>query len=324
MYRYIRRLAPALLPLIASLAFGDAALSPQRAIAQSDGPPLRVITTPLEVAAGVYYAQEGGFFARNGLRVEITSLANGQAAASAVLGGSADIGVGNLLSMATAYKKGLGLVFIAPAARYNERAPTTELVVENASPIHTAKDLIGGTIAVQALADVMVIATKEWLANGGVDPTKVTFIELPVPEMIDALQRHRVAAAMIGEPALTTGLGQRSIREISSPFSAIGKSFILNGWYAKATWIATHRDEAKRFAAAVIAGQKWANSHPQESGQVFLKNSSFDPAILGKINRATFADRFEPGLVQPVIDAAARYNLIDGSFASSDMYTQLR
>jgi NitT/TauT family transport system substrate-binding protein len=324
MLRSVRRFAPLLLPLLALLAVGDATFSPQRALAQSDAPPLRVITTPLEVAAGVYYAQAGGFFAKNGLRVEIASLVNGQAAASAVLGGSADIGVGNLLSMATAYKKGLGLVFIAPAAQYNERAPTTELVVDNASTIRAAKDLVGGTIAVQALADVMVIATKEWLAKNGVDPTKVTFVELAVPEMIDALQRHRVTAAMMGEPALAIGLGQKSIRELASPFSSIGKSFILNGWYVKATWLATHRDEAKRFAAAVIAGQRWANGHPQESGQVFLKNSNFDPAILGKINRATFADRFEPGLVQPVIDAAARYNLIDGSFAATDMYTQWR
>lgn len=36
--------------------------------------------------------------------------------------------------------------------------------------------------------------------------------------------------------------------------------------------------------------------------------------------RAVFAERFEPGLIQPVIEVAARYKAIPASFPATELY----
>jgi NitT/TauT family transport system substrate-binding protein len=290
------------------------------ALGQSE-PTLRVITTPIEDSAGVYYAQGGGFFAKSGLQVDIQAMNSGEVAASAVAGGAADIGVMNVLSMSIAHQRGIGLRFIAPASEYVENAPTTLLVVAQDSPIRAARDLIGKTVAVAAVGDVKTIATKAWLVAQGVDPAQVRFIEVPGPQTASALQQHVVDAGMLSEPFLSDARLQKLTRAIASPFSAIAPRFILNGWYAKESWIAGHRDEVKRFSDAVAAGQAWAMSNPQASGAVLIQVAKIKPTVLAGMKRATFASRFDPALLQPVVNVAAKFNLIDASFPAPDLYT---
>jgi NitT/TauT family transport system substrate-binding protein len=290
------------------------------ALGQSE-PAIHVITTPIEDSAGVYYAQGGGFFAKSGLQVDIQAMNSGEAAAAAVAGGAADIGVMNSLSMSIAHQRRIGLRYIAPASEYVDSAPTTLLVVAQDSPVRTARDLIGKTIAVAAVGDVKTIATKAWLVAEGVDPDKVRFIEVPGPQTAAALQQHLVDAGMLSEPFLSDARLQKMTRAIASPFGAIAPRFILNGWYAKESWIAGHRDEVKRFTDAVTAAQAWAMSNPQASGAVLIGVAKITPAVLTGMKRATFAPRFDPALLQPVVNVAARFNLIDAPFPAPDLYT---
>ena len=290
------------------------------ALGQSE-PSIHIITTPIEDSAGVYYAQGGGFFAKSGLQVDIQAMNSGEAAAAAVAGGAADIGVMNVLSMSVAHQRHIGLRFIAPASEYVESAPTTLLVVAADSPIQSARDLIGKTIAVAAVGDVKTIATKAWLVTQGVDPEKVRFIEVPGPQTATALQQHVVDAGMLSEPFLSDARLQKMTRPIASPFSAIAPRFMLNGWYAKETWIAGHRDEVKRFTDAVTAAQAWAMSNPQASGAVLIQVAKIKPTVLAGMKRATFASHFDPALLQPVVNTAAKFNLIDAPFPAPDLYT---
>lgn len=86
---------------------GSMGISPSPAAAQTSTI-LHVITTPIELSAGVYYAQSLGLFKKNGLDVQIQALQSGEAAAVAVAGGAAQIGVSNILSLAMAHEKGSG------------------------------------------------------------------------------------------------------------------------------------------------------------------------------------------------------------------------
>lgn len=281
---------------------------------------LHVITTPIEDSAGVYYAQAAGFFAKSGLQVEIQAMNSGEATAAAIAGGAADIGVMNVLSMSIAHQRGIGLRFIAPASEYVESAPTTLMVVARDSSIQSAKDLVGKTIAVAAVGDMKTVATKAWLTDQGVNPQDVHFIEIPGPQTAAALQKHIVDAGMLSDPFLAEALTEESIRSIGSPFSAIAPRFMLNGWYARDSWVAEHRDEVKRFAQAVVAGQLWASSNPQASGKVLLTIAKVTPAVLSRMVRATFAPRFDPALLQPVVNVAARFGLLTATFPAGNLY----
>src|ERR1700722_10509091 len=97
---------------------------------------IRVATVAVDAGAEVYYAQKMGFFKANGLDVEITGLTNGAAVTSAVIGGAADIGQSNAVSIAQAHERGIPVVIIAGANRYTIPAQESGLGVPADSPIH--------------------------------------------------------------------------------------------------------------------------------------------------------------------------------------------
>jgi NitT/TauT family transport system substrate-binding protein len=263
-----------------------------------------------------------GFFKKYGLTLQLLSLSSGEAAAAAVAGGSADIGILNALSFAVAHEKGIGLRFIAPASEYVQAKPTVGLVVLRESPIRAPSDLNGKVVAVPAVTDLNAISTSAWLdAHRGQSKT-LRFIEMPPPQMPAALQNHIADAAMIATPALTAALEQ-CCRTIGFPYDAIATRFIAAGWYARGDWIDQHRDVARRFVRAITEAQNWANKNPAESAKIFISVSKIDPSLMAKMTRVTYGQRFTPELLQPLIEFAARYKLLKGSFAANELYETL-
>ena len=121
-----------------------------------------------------------GFFKKAGFDVEITSVSSGPTIAAGVASGTFDFAQVNVPSLVSAHDKGIAFTMVAPAGLYSDRAVTTALVVSSASPYHTAKDLTGKTIAVNALTGIQQIASEAWLDKNGGDSTSVKFVELSI------------------------------------------------------------------------------------------------------------------------------------------------
>lgn len=84
----------------------------------------------------VLYALRAGLFRKAGLDVQVTPLGSGAAIASAIAGGSIDIGKGSLVSLMTAHVHDVPLVIVAPGSLYSGKAgsPYAALVVSTDSP----------------------------------------------------------------------------------------------------------------------------------------------------------------------------------------------
>jgi NitT/TauT family transport system substrate-binding protein len=284
---------------------------------------LRIITAPFDVSMGVQYAQEHGDFKKYGLDAKIDFVRNGEAAAAAVIGGSADIGVANSMSLAIAHEKGVDLKYIAPAALYTDSNATTALLVANTSEIRSAKGLSGKTIALPDLSGLPPISMDAWLDKNGGDLSSVKFIEMPIAQMGTALHNHVVDAALVAEPGLSAALSRGDVRVLGLPFGAIAPRFLINGWYARGDWIREHPDIAKRFAKAVIEAQLWANQHPEESSKIMMTAAKLDPAGLQQMKHAAYTSKLDPGLLQPIIDIAAKYHALTGPFPAQDICVEL-
>ena len=293
--------------------------APGPAYAQTPAP-LRVIATHLEGSAGVEYARVLGTFAKYGVSVQVQQANSGEAAAAAVAGGAADIAIGTVLALMAAHQHGIPLTFIAPAVVHVQGEPTNALVVAATSVIHSAADLNGKVIGTQAISDMNTIATKAWLEKSGADVNSVKFIELPTPQMAAAVQKRTIDAAVIGSPALSAALASQCCRTVTFPYDAIAKRFLLNGWYARTDWIASHRDEAQRFARAIVEAERWSNEDRVDSAKILGAYSNIDPALLASMPRETFAERFDPQLFEPLMDLAVRYKLLNAPFPPSELY----
>jgi NitT/TauT family transport system substrate-binding protein len=294
----LRRLTFALLAAV--LTFGVTPLGRAADLAV-----INLINLPADNSAEVYYAQELGYFKDAGLDVRITGMTNSGAIIAALAGGGGDIGNAVVGSVADARGKGIPILYIAPAGLYDSASPTAALVTIKDSPVAKASDLTGKVVAISGLNDLTYFATRAWIDQNGGKSAEVKFIELPFPAMAAAVEQKRVDAAYVIEPFLTAGGGDLKI--LARAAGSVAPRYQATGWIATESWLAGHADVALRFAAVIHRTAIWANSHHKESAAILLKYLKLDPAIVEKMNRVPYAVTLETKLVQPPIDAAAKY-----------------
>jgi NitT/TauT family transport system substrate-binding protein len=302
--------------LIALLTFVLLAFAPP---VRAEGPnTIHVLAVAIDLYSGAYYAQAEGFFKRAGLDVEITTLANGNVVGTALAGGTGDIGVSNLVQIAAATEHGVPLTVIAGAGMYSTRAASTALCVSKSSPIKTAKDLEGKTIAVAALNDQTSVALRKWLTEHGADYTKVHYIEMGYPEMIASLSARRIDAAMLAEP-FQTAARSGDARLFAKPFDSIAPEFNIGVWATTRTWAKAHPDLVKKFAAAIYATAQWANTHHAETAQILAKTAKADPKMMNGMIRAIQSTNLTVAHLQPPLDFAYQFHLLSQKIDAADL-----
>jgi NitT/TauT family transport system substrate-binding protein len=275
---------------------------------------VRCGSVPLDGYGQPYYGVAGGIFRDAGIDLQVTDLANSGAIAAAITGGSLDVGLGSVSQIAGAKEKGLPYTFFAPGAVYAADAPSSQLMVEKNSPIHAARDLVGKTVAVDNLTSFTQFATLEWLRNNGVDPSSVKFVELPYPAMPGALEAGRVDAATIAEPARTVALA--TARILADTNAAIAPSWFISVWFTTEAWIAANLALAHRLARAVVQTSVWANAHHAETAAVLEKATKMPHDVIMTMQRSRFGTKLSPALMDPLIDIAAKHNMIAAPIAA--------
>jgi NitT/TauT family transport system substrate-binding protein len=133
----------------------------------------------------------------------------------------------------------------------------------------------------------------------------VKFVELPFSAIPDALTAGRIDAAVVAEPYIesTSAYG----RVIGWGFDAIAKHFLIGVWTSTMQWASAHPDLVSRFAAVMRETAVWANKNQQKSGEILAKYTKIDPTVIARMVRAHYATELSAGLMQPLLDASAKY-----------------
>lgn len=290
---------------VAGLAFGATLPAPARAAA----PRIRVGFDPIDAECNLFVGVANGTFARAGLDVEAQPMKNGAASAAAVLGGSLDAGGINVSSFLAAAQRKLPFVLVATGEMYTTAAPTAALLVPKDSPLATARDLGGKTVAVNLINGLGHLGARTWIDKNGGDSRAVRWVEMPFAAMPAALEARRVDAIMAVEPAL--GVAAPQARIFAQAYDAIAPRFLIGGWVATRDWAAANADAVRRFNAAIRVASAWCNGHRAESAEILGRITHVDVAAIRTMTRATFSERESPAaLLQPVIDAAAKYGIV--------------
>jgi NitT/TauT family transport system substrate-binding protein len=300
------------------------ALVPRVASAQALAP-LRIVLFPGETAATAYYAKEMGYFTKAGIDAQITEVKNGAAAAAAVAGGSMDVGFSNPLSVAQGHDRGLPFTVIFPAALARSNMPPTNglIVVAKTSPIKTGKDFNGKTFAVDVLGGLPHVSVRAWIDKNGGDSSTVKFVELAFSEMAASLNSGRIDGSEINV-AFDPNVGKPSdpLRMVGNSYDAIGPRFCSSVWFTTNDWSKANPALAKKFVGVMRDAATWANAHGHESAAMLAPHIKLTPEQIEASTRVTYGTEMTPDLIQPVIDAAAKYGLLRASFAASDMISR--
>lgn len=149
----------------------------------------------------LYYGQEKGFFAQEGLDLQVL-VVRGIVGVSGLMSGEIDV-ICHAGSGFSAALRGMPIKIIS----VTRDRPIHELIVSAA--IHNPSDMKGKSIAVGSLDGTAAIMTRRILQAKGLDAQKdVNFLSMDTPARLQSLYSGRVAGAMMAPPATYLALDQ--------------------------------------------------------------------------------------------------------------------
>lgn len=274
-------------------------------------------------AAQAFYADSEGIFSKNGLDVNVQSLNNGAAIGAAMAAGSLDIGFGDVIIIANGNEHGLPFAFLAAGSVTTVAYPSGALIVRGDSSFTDGKSFDGKTIACNAVNTAASVVTRAWVDGNGGDSSTLKFVEIPLPQMIAAVEQGIVAGAYAGEPFYTIAT-QRGLKVLRFVKGTLAPNFMGSGWFADRSWIAKNRRTASRFAAAMREAAVWANGHWIQSQPILAAALKISPNILqAQQYPVTYGEALRTSEIQPVIDAAVRYGVLARRLRADEIIAQV-
>src|SRR5262245_23469472 len=205
--------------------------------------------------AAMFVAMERGFFKTEGIDLETLPLAGGAPIINGVTSGDLQFGWSNVISLYQAHVEGFDFKFIAGGATsVKAKSESHAILVGKNSPIRTAKDLEGKTIAVNTLNNIVHLMAMAWIDKNGAGSAKVKFVEVPFPQMEAALSAGKIDAVSIHEPFFTAASQKGDVRVLAQPWGDVLPKFLIASWFASEKWLAKNKETGQAFVRAINRG----------------------------------------------------------------------
>ncbi|QNP68085.1 ABC transporter substrate-binding protein [Streptomyces roseirectus] len=239
---------------------------------------------PIVDVAPLYLGQKRGFFAGRGIDLKMVTAQGGAAIIPGVVSGQFQFGFSNTTSLMLAQTKGVPVKSVANGATTNGKVggDVTAVLVKKDSPVTSAKQLAGRTVAVNTLQNIGDTTVRESVRKAGGDPSKVKFAEIPFDQMPAALDDGRVDAAWMGEPSQTIAKAQGA-RIVASPFAETDPKLTVATYFTSTKIAQQNPDLVKRFTEAMNESLQYASAHPDEARQTLTAYTKISGDVLDKL-----------------------------------------
>lgn len=210
----------------------------------------------------VTIAQQRGYFAAEGLDLEIVDFPGGAKSLQAVIGGSAEFAAGSFEHVLRMQAKGQPLRAITLLARYP--AMVLALATPAFARYHTATDLRGMKIGVTAPGSSTHLFLNLLLARHGLPPDAVAVIGVGASSGAMAALRHGDIDGLVHlDPVISQLEASGDIRAIVDTRTPAGAREVYGGTYhaaclyAKADFLASHPLTTQALVNAQVRALRW-------------------------------------------------------------------
>jgi NitT/TauT family transport system substrate-binding protein len=274
--------------------------------------------------APMFVAMERGFFKAAGLELETLPMAGGAVIVQGVTSGDLQIGWTNVISLYQAHVAGFDFKLIAGGATNVKGSHDTHaLLVAKGSPVNSAKQLEGKTVAVNTLNNIVHIMAMAWLDKNGASSAKVKFVEVPFPQMEPALVAGKVDAASVHEPFASAAVGKDVARLLAHPWSDVLARFLIASWFASDKWLQKNKQTAHAFINALNRGVDAISADPKGSREAIAKWTGLPPELAAKVTLPVYDKAVSEKDLQATIDLTQKYKLIPRAINARDVISEL-
>lgn len=281
---------------------------------------VKVGILPAVDLAPVFLGIDKGYFEDEGIEIETQVLDSGPAIAAAVLAGDAQIGFSNPVSLLIGRSRDLPLTLVAPAAADGDKESNSSasIFVKKNSDVKSLKDLVGKTIAVNALDNILGVTLFNALEKEGLDPDSVKLVEVPFPEMPAAVETGQVDAGFGVEPFVTQAVASGA-RRVAYPYLITAPNLPSAYYFSTDQYVDGNADAVKAFQAGLARATEYAVAHDDEMRQTVTEYTKIEPDIVSTMRFPAFQTEIDPSKFQLFLDLSKRYGLLEGEVSSEDM-----
>jgi NitT/TauT family transport system substrate-binding protein len=227
---------------------------------------LRVSTIPIAGMVPIHAANKLGYFKDAGLEVNVEFAAGGAQTVPLLVQGTLQLANGPAVSIALANQQGFNLRLIPPTLD-DKRSPPgqTASLVKSDGPVKSVADLKGRRIGVNTINSVNWLYDRAFLRKHGLDPSQVTYVEIPFPSMIDALARGSVDAINVAQPFHRIAVNSGQARVLGHPFVEVQPGLHIAAYAGSATWLDTNPNTVRAFVDAMRRSVEYLRASPNEA-----------------------------------------------------------
>ena len=264
---------------------------------------LRAGMIKMAAMTNLWVAKQEGIFAKNGLDVEFVEFRNGNEAIAAHRGGAVDIILAIPGTAMAASERGFDLMLLMQNETAKTQGPDAGAIQVLAdSPFQKLSDLNGKRIAVSGLHSQMTVSVQMALQKGGVDVSKVQFVEIPFPSMGDVLRSKQVDAIAVLDPWVTQLATTGVSRNLGWAYVDALPEQPLGAWWARAAYVQKNPDVTKRFVASLQEAIDYLNADEPRARREVAAFTGLDPALTEKMPLITWETRIKAERWQATID----------------------
>jgi NitT/TauT family transport system substrate-binding protein len=245
-----------------------------------------------------------GFFAAQGLQIERKLFNSGNDIVLAMANNQGDIGYIGYTPAMIGRTQGIPMSVLAASETEgtSEADNWQNVMTKGASSIRSPQDLVGKTVALNALKGVTELVVRGALDKLGIDSNSVKFAVIPFPNMPSALANGQVDAVHTPEPFMSQILAAGG-RIVLAPGPVLGKYFPNGCYCAREDWIRKNPGLVKRFRAAINQSLAYSNSHPDEIRALL-------PAAIRNIRLPTWSPLIDRVQLLTLARLAKKYGII--------------
>ncbi|NBE56849.1 ABC transporter substrate-binding protein [Streptomyces boluensis] len=267
-----------------------------------------VASLPLVDVAPLHLAVQRKFFEQEGLTVRIKPVQQSVQALPALANGQLDIIAGaNYVTFLQAREKGtLKPRFLAEGATL---APgMMDVVVPKDSPVRSAADLKGKSVAVNILNNIQSLTFDAVLADRGAGP--VEYRQIPFPQMGVALEEKQVDAAHVAEPFLSDLKKKLGARVVAEGGAGPVEGLPISGYVTTEKFAERNPRTAAAFQRAVRKAQALAERDRSAVDQVLPGYARITPEQARALTLPEFPATSDPKRLRELIDLMVREKLL--------------
>ncbi len=199
--------------------------------------------------ATAHIAKDRGYFAAEGLNVDIKTVPTGPEVLTELQNKALDVGFVDYVTFFGTVSKGSKMHVAADA--YQLGPEVQPILAMPNSGIRTPRDLAGKRIGVLVTNNIQTLLINELVKAYGVDAKTLHYVTVPFPAMGAALKRGDVDAVSTIEPFTTDSESKYGAQVVADMDSGATQGAPISGYVSTEAWASAHPSVMQSFRRAM-------------------------------------------------------------------------